>query len=123
MSRSRREVGQLGEALAAERLMAEGWRVVETNWRCRLGELDVIARDGTWLVVVEVRTVRRGGYGQPEESVGPAKQQRLIRLGKAYTQSVNWSGPWRIDVVAIVLDDDGGVERMDHYRNAVVPGS
>lgn len=119
MTDARRALGQQGEALAAAQLAAWGWRVRETNWRCRFGEIDIVAQDADVLVLVEVRT-RRGNtrYGSPEESVDWSKQVRLARLGEAYVQAIGWEGPWRIDVVAIELDAAGQILRLAHYPNA-----
>jgi putative endonuclease len=116
---ARRALGQQGEALAAAQLTAWGWRVREMNWRCRFGEIDIVAQDADVLVLVEVRT-RRGHtrYGSPEESVDWSKQARLARLGEAYVQAIGWEGPWRIDVVAIELDAGGQILRLAHYPNA-----
>ncbi len=119
MSRSRRDTGRLGEALAAQRLQELGWRVVATNWRCPRGEIDIIARDGEWLVLVEVRTRSNRTFGLPEESVDARKQRRLALLGSWYVRAVGWKGPWRIDVVALEIDQRGGVVRLEHYENAV----
>lgn len=116
---SRRALGARGEALAAEALEREGWRVLERNWRTRRGELDIVARDGDWLVFVEVRTRRGARLGQPEESVDARKARRLQRLALDYVTRAHWNGPWRIDVVALTLDAAGAPERWRHLRNAV----
>ncbi len=73
-------VGKYGEALAAGRLAADGLVVLDTNWRCREGEIDLVARDGDALVVVEVKTRSGAGYGGAAGAVTPAKQRRLRRL-------------------------------------------
>jgi putative endonuclease len=96
-----------------------GWRVRDTNWRCRIGEIDIVAEDAGCLVFVEVRTRRGERFGSPEESVGYAKRLRLRRLGAAYVQQARWHGPWRIDVVAIRLGPGDDAVRIAHYRNAV----
>lgn len=119
MADERRSLGSRGEALVADRLVAAGWRIRALNWRCRLGEIDIVAQDGDCLVLVEVRTRRGERFGAPEESVGRAKQERLARLAAAYVQAEDWQGPWRIDVVAVTLQPDGSVSRMAHYANAV----
>jgi len=89
------------------------------NWRCQEGELDLVARQGACLVVVEVRTRRGKALGPPEESITQAKQARLISLAEAYVQAVDWPGDWRIDVVAVELDQSGRLLRVDQYENAV----
>ena len=119
MTTHRQRVGRRGEAAAADRLAAQGWVILERNWRCARGEIDIVARDGEWLVIVEVRTRTGHRYGSPEESVDHRKQARLVRLGQTYKQAVGWRGPWRIDVVAVMLGQDDRVTRFDHYPGAV----
>jgi len=116
---ARRGLGALGEELAARRLAAAGYEIVTRNWRCQAGELDLVARQGECLVLVEVRTRRGKALGPPEESITPAKQARLVTLAEAYVQAVDWPGDWRIDVVAVELDRGGRLLRVDHYENAV----
>jgi putative endonuclease len=115
----RQRLGRLGEDLAARHLAAQGYEIVDRNWRCREGELDIVARDGECLAMVEVRTRRGTALGSPEESITPAKQQRLVVLADAYVMAHDWSGYWRIDVVAIEMDRRGKLLRIDHYENAV----
>jgi putative endonuclease len=115
----RLSLGQRGEELAAQHLAAKGYQIVAHNWRCETGELDLVAREGDCLVLVEVRTRRGRSMGSPEESITAAKQARLIALSEAYVQENNWAGDWRIDVVAIEMDRRGRVLRVDHYENAI----
>jgi putative endonuclease len=115
----RQGLGRRGEDLAARQLGAKGYQIVAQNWRCETGELDLVAREGECLVLVEVRTRRGRSMGSPEESITAAKQARLIALGEAYVQENDWGGDWRIDVVAIEMDRQGRVLRVDHYENAV----
>ena len=115
----RQGLGRRGEQLAAENLEAKGFQIVARNWRCETGELDLVARDGECLVMVEVRTRRGQSMGSPEASITAAKQERLALLGLAYVQENKWAGDWRIDVVAIEMDRRGRVLRMAHYENAV----
>lgn len=120
MSRARGETGRRGEDLAAAYLSGEGYRLIARNWRCKLGEIDLVARDGDWLVLVEVRTRRATGiFGLPEESIGRRKQARLARLAQAYVSAVQWPGPWRIDVVAMELKADDQALDLRHYPAAV----
>jgi putative endonuclease len=120
----RKQLGRLGEDEAAQRLAALGWQIVARNWRTRRGEIDIIARDGDFLVFVEVKTRRAqpGGdpyLGRPEEAVTAKKQLQLARMAEEYLHEMRWSGPWRADVVAIELDGRGQVARLAHYRDAV----
>ena len=115
----RRGLGRHGERLAGDHLAAKGYRLVARNWRIQTGELDLVAEDGETLVVVEVRTRRGRSMGSPEESITAAKQARLVDLSEAYVQEVQWPGPWRIDVVAVEMDQRGRVLRLEHYENAI----
>jgi putative endonuclease len=116
---TRQQLGQLGEQLAAAELERRGYAILTRNWRCAHGELDLVARDGDALVAVEVRTRRSQAYGSPEESLTTAKLAHLAAAAQTYVQTVDWNGPWRIDVVAIVIDARGRVERLTVIANAV----
>ena len=103
---SRRELGQRGEAVAAAHLRRSGLRVVARNWRCRQGELDVVALDGEQLVVVEVKARRSLGQGHPAEAVTPVKAARLRRLSAAFLAAhpgLPGRAEVRVDVVAVVF--------------------
>ncbi len=115
----RRGLGRHGEELAARHLAAQGYKIEARNWRCAHGELDLVARDGDCLVLVEVRTRRGRALGTPEESITAAKRARLVNLAWAYVQEQGWEGDWRIDVVAVEMDRRGRLLRVEHYENAV----
>ncbi|WP_072802316.1 YraN family protein [Rhodococcoides yunnanense] len=115
---SKAELGARGEALAALHLVDGGMELVDRNWRCRHGELDIVARDGAVMVFVEVKTRSGTGYGTPAESVTFAKQQRIRTLALAWLQERG--SPWvelRFDVVAIVISYDGDPV-ISHRRGA-----
>jgi putative endonuclease len=116
----RRRLGRWGERLAATHLETLGHVIVERNWRCRAGEIDLVTRDDDTLVFVEVKTRRSRDFGTPEESLTPRKAEKLLRLGEQYVyehalDDVNW----RIDLVAVELDATGKLLRCDHVPNAV----
>jgi putative endonuclease len=116
----RHRLGRWGEDLAATHLEAAGHNIVERNWRCRDGEIDLITRDGETLVFVEVKTRRGRAFGAPEEALTPHKAERLLHLGQQYVyehalDEVNW----RIDLIAVELNEDGYLLRCDHIPNAV----
>lgn len=99
-------------------LRAAGMRVLERRFRCRLGEIDLIAERGELLVFVEVKTRRGRGYGRPAEAVTAAKRRRLGRLALAYLQRRSWlSRPSRFDVVEVYSDPDG-TRRLRHIEDA-----
>lgn len=118
-------LGRQGEQAAADYLVAQGYTLLARNWRTRAGELDIVARDGAWLVFVEVRTRRAAAGGEaplagtPEESVTPRKQLQLIAMADAYLFEQPFDGPKRIDVIALELAADGSVVRLNHLRDAV----
>ena len=121
MPSEKSELGARGEGLARAFLKARGYRVVATNYRCRYGEVDIIARDGPCLVFVEVRTRRtRGGFGTPQESISRRKKERLIATAETYIQDLDETPEdWRIDVVAVNIDSRGIVRPVEHVENAV----
>ena len=116
----RRDVGILGEKLAGDFLKKRGYRILETNYRCPEGEIDIVARHKDFLVFVEVRTKTSREFGSPEESITAVKRERLRATAAHYQQSHdNLPASWRIDVVAIELNRDGKPTRMELIENAV----
>ena len=116
----RKEVGARGENLAADYLKKHGYKIIQRNFRCREGEIDIITQQGDCLVFVEVRTKKGSGFGTPEESVTLSKREKLISLANAYLQAFdNPPASWRIDVVAVELSPDNKVSRLEHIENAV----
>ena len=117
----RRSLGRWGENLAANHLAAEGLTIIERNWRCRDGEIDLVARDGETFVFVEVKTRRGRDFGAPEEALTPRKAQKLLALGQIYMAEHDLDDTnWRIDLVAVELDARGRFLRCDHVPNAVL---
>jgi putative endonuclease len=116
----RKEVGAIGEKLAADFLKKRGYKISQRNFRCREGEIDIIAQKDECLVFVEVRTKKNTAFGTPEESVTLSKREKLISLANAYIQAYNKPPQsWRIDVVAVELTPDNRVSRLEHIENAV----
>jgi putative endonuclease len=120
VSNSRKRLGEWGESLAAEQLAANGYEIVERNWRCKRGEIDLVAWAGLQLVFVEVKTRRGRAMGNPEEAVTQRKAQRLIELATIYVAELGVEIDWRIDLVAVELDEAGHLIRCDHIPNAVL---
>ncbi len=116
----RRETGILGEKLAKDFLEKQSFHIWETNYRCPEGEIDIIARQGDYLVFIEVRTKRSLEFGSPEESITPAKMERLRNITAHYLQEHDNLPPlWRIDVVAVELTKKGKLLRIELIENAV----
>ena len=107
MKDPRRQLGDQGEDLAAAALKQQGYKILERNYVTPLGEIDLIARQGKTVVVVEVKTRRGSRFGTPQEAVNPGKQGRLRRLADYYLKAKRLTGnPVRFDVVAVTLAGD-----------------
>ncbi len=116
----RQDTGRLGEKLAGDFLKKQGFKILETNYRCPQGEIDIVARHRDYLVFIEVRTKTGTGFGSPEESVTRAKKRRLIAAASHYRQSHDdLPASWRIDFVGVELDQKGKVTRIELIENAV----
>jgi putative endonuclease len=109
-------VGTYGEQVAVTHLQERGYVVLDRNWRCELGEIDIVARDGDCLVVVEVKTRRSERFGSPAEAVTAAKLARLRRLTARWIADAGVHPPRvRIDVLA-VRPQRSGAARVEHLR-------
>ncbi len=109
--------GARGEAIAAKHLARMGYTICDRNWRCRVGELDLVCRDGDTLVFVEVRTVSTDFLDSPLETIDAGKQRRVARTAEAYLRSADYVHV-RFDVVGVVLTKPPTVE---HISNAFTP--
>jgi len=113
MTRERLGLGRRGEKLAEEHLSRLGYRLLERSARSRLGEIDLVMKDGGTIVFVEVKTRSSVRFGEPEEAVDPRKQARIARAAQVYLKLKGWTDvPMRFDVVAI----SGG--RVRHIPDA-----
>jgi putative endonuclease len=121
MGIARKGLGAAGERLARRHLERQGYEILAANVRfAGLGELDLVARDGGFLVFVEVRTRRGDGFGSPEDSLSDGKRARLAALAAAWLEDHgDETSPWRVDLVAIEMDAHGKVVRTEIVRDAV----
>jgi len=118
--KDRQEVGKLGEKAGQKFLKKRGYRIRETGFRCRHGEIDIVAQQKDRLVFVEVRTKSNLEFGTPEESITRAKKEKLIASALTYTAThQNLPSLWRIDVVAVELDEKGKARRIELIENAI----
>ncbi len=116
MSLLKKMLGQEGEDQAAKYLVRQGYKILERNYRTRVGEIDLIALHDGEVVFVEVKTRTTTAYGAPELAVNPQKQRRMIKAALAYIKNRKLHQvPCRFDVVAINAAKDGWVELI---RNA-----
>ena len=114
------DTGRLGEKLGKDFLKKRGYHILETNYHCREGEIDIVARHKDYLVFVEVRTKTSLEFGSPEESVTQAKKKRMIATAYYYRQTHdNLPSSWRIDFVAVGLNQKGKLSHIELIENAV----
>lgn len=115
-AQQRRAIGGYGEAVAARHLTEQGMVLLAANWRCDLGELDLVLRDGDTLVVCEVKTRSSLDYGSPLEAVDQQKLDRLVLLGDRWVEHHD-ARPRdvRVDLVAVVRSAQGAAQ-VEHLR-------
>lgn len=113
-------VGAAGERAAADYLKKRGWRILDTNWRAKGGELDIVAQKNGKLVFVEVKTIKVGPV-RPEENITEFKRRQLIKLARVYLAQKNLAPEvlWQIDIIAVEMNEEGGLRDLRHLENAV----
>ncbi|MEM7332848.1 MAG: YraN family protein [Chloroflexota bacterium] len=116
----RKKLGAWGESVAAHHLEAHGYNIVERNWRCRLGEIDLIAKLDQVYAFVEVKTRRGSAMGSPEEGLTAVKSKKLLELASFYIAEHDLDVDWQIDLVAVELDEKGKLLRCEHIPQAVL---
>lgn len=116
----RKKLGAWGESVAAHHLEAKGYQIVARNWRCSLGEIDLVAKKGSDYAFVEVKTRRGTALGTPEAGLTAAKSKKLLQLGAQYVADNDLDVDWQIDLVAIELDAGGKLLRCEHIPEAVL---
>ncbi len=102
--------GEAAERIAEKFLIARGLVCAERNYRCRMGEIDLIMKDGAGLVFVEVRMRKHGGFGGAAASIGPDKQQRIIAAAQHYLSGLRSLPACRFDAVLLNELDASGIE-------------
>ena len=109
-------LGRAGEELAARYLRSRGMEILDRNWRCRLGEIDLVARDGETVVICEVKTRSTAGYEGPLAAINHRRLRRLQQLAQAWLSSHEMAQCWvRLDGIGIVQDSDQG-PRIHHVQ-------
>ena len=113
----RAATGRAGEAAALEYLTRKGYVLITRNYRCRLGEVDLIMRQGEKLAFIEVRSRSGDGFGLPQESVRAEKVARIHRIAQyflSYELKGSWKGEVNLEVVAVRFDPGGGLKKIEH---------
>lgn len=115
------QVGRKGEAVARDFLESQGYRIIKSNYRCPLGEIDFICEDGKTTVFVEVKTRSHTNAGAPEEAVDVRKQRKLYRVAQWYLNEIHYRGerPLRFDVVSILTNASSSEPSVKIFQNAI----
>lgn len=113
------DIGKRGEILAADYLARRGYNIVANNWRYRHKEVDIIARYGEKLVIIEVKLRSTDYFGDPSEAVTKRKQRFLIEAAEAYLEKLDEEPEVQFDVVSII-DNSGGYQ-IEHIADAFTP--
>ncbi len=114
-------LGQKGEALAVTFLAGKGYDILETNWRYKRAEVDIIAKDGNVLVFTEVKTRATDYFGAPEESITDKKKALLTDAASAYMELINHDWEIRFDYISVIYEDAGNF-RLKQFKDAFFPG-
>lgn len=117
---SKKETGKNGEDIAENLLTSQNYEIISKNYNCRFGEIDIVAIDYSKrkeFVFVEVKTRTNSLFGEPQESVDYRKRRKILKTIRHFFTSKKMSWPWRIDVIAIKLERNGEVRKINHYKN------
>jgi putative endonuclease len=109
------QLGKEGERMAREYLLSENYEILETNWRFKKKEIDIIARKNKLVIFVEVKTRSNDYFGAPEESVTKTKQVFLIEAAEAFMQQLEYLAEARFDIISIVKNS------IHHIQEAFIP--
>ena len=120
-------IGKEGEEIARKYLENKGYKIIECNYRTKRAEIDIIARlrqgfggqGKDILVFVEVRTKHHEQFGTPEDTINYQKRKRLQKNAAAYVHRKRYEGSYRIDAVCLLIDENSGLQRIDHYESIV----
>lgn len=115
-------VGNKGESIAEDYLKRKGYKIIRKNYRCRFGEVDIIARDNDTIVFIEVRTKQNDNFGSPQDSITPAKIEKISKTSLSFIQEKKLTGfSYRFDFIAITFPQ--GKPNIEHIENAFVPSN
>ena len=113
------ELGKQGEEIAATYLRKQGYIIIETNWRAGRNEIDLIAKDKDFLVIIEVKSRSNDAFTEPEEAVTRDKQMAIIRAANSYIYRKNINLETRFDIVSIIHNKNE--TRINHIKDAFYP--
>ena len=113
------ELGKQGEEIATTYLLRQGYIILDKNWRAGRNEIDLVARDKDYLVIIEVKSRSKDVFGEPEEAVTREKQMALIRAANAYIYRNNINMETRFDIISIIHNKNE--TRINHLKDAFYP--
>lgn len=120
MNNENRKIGVIGEKIAQEYLKEKGYEIIEKNFYCRFGEIDIIAKYNEEITFVEVKTRKQIKYGKAAESVTWCKQNHIYKVAEYYTYIYQlYNVPMSLDVIEVYLFDDQET-RVEHIKNAII---
>ncbi|MEM6769015.1 MAG: YraN family protein [Bacteroidota bacterium] len=117
----RQKTGLIGETIAREHLLAMGYTILESGFRYRRVELDLIAKQKECLVFVEVKARRGTGFGHPSLAVSKTKERNIAKAAQKYMRKIDHTWEVRFDIVSILIHPDGTHE-LEHLEDAFFPG-
>ena len=116
---SRKEVGAKGEKLAVKFLKRKGYKIVQRNYTCKLGEIDIVARQDGTVIFVEVKTRRTQEFGPPQSAITAAKKKQISRVALWYVKEKKFMDQsCRFDVIGITFSPESRKPRVEHIENA-----
>ena len=110
-------IGQMGEQLAVNYLLKNGYEILARNYRTPSGELDIVSYRDQWLVFVEVKTRTNVSFGWPDEAVDSRKENAWISSVEEYIETQDWQGEHRMDIIAIWLRPDTSLRQLRHFED------
>jgi putative endonuclease len=116
-----KQIGRIGEEIAQNYLIVNGYIIIDKNFSCKIGEIDIIAKEGEYIVFVEVKTRRSKKYGIPCEAVDYWKKNKIIKVANYYINNKKLyesNVQYRFDVIEIYLDNKENIEKINLIKNA-----
>jgi putative endonuclease len=114
-----RELGKLGEDIAEKYISKQGYTIMQRNFRTKIGEIDIVAKDGKYIVFIEVKARRSISYGYPREAVDKNKQLKIREVASIYLmKNKKYDSQVRFDVVEVMLDTKNDLKSIVLLKNA-----
>lgn len=116
---TQQEIGEMAEQLAQEHLLQLGYKILDTNYQYGHLELDIVAKDGDELVIVEVKSRSGIRYEHPSEAVTNTKIKRIVEAAEGYILDKCWNGDTRFDVITVIFFKEN--HELEHFKEAFYP--